>query len=90
VGSCKPLKTAYDQNDLAQLEWVLDSVYSTLRARGISLPDAVDDALKTSLRQKLFGLACHGMTDLEAMQQHLLDTVSSLDGAYWRASEPVD
>jgi hypothetical protein len=81
VGSCKPLKTAYDQNDLAQLEWVLDSVYSTLRTRGVSLPTAADEALKTSLRQKLFALACHGMTDPEAMQRHLLATVSSLDAA---------
>ena len=63
-------KTVFSENDLGELEWALQAVCSALNAAKVSL----DEAEKSSLRRRLFLMACNGMNDPEMLCGHLIDS----------------
>lgn len=66
VGQIGPSKTTFFENDLAELEWVYQSVCAAL--------GTADEAEKTLVRRRLFLLACNGMNDPEMLIKHLVDS----------------
>ena len=60
MGSLQPPKHAYSPEDLNQLEWLFDSVWTMYKAQHPTRDEVLDAELKTSLRQTLFALAAHG------------------------------
>jgi hypothetical protein len=66
MGSCKPPKTAFNDADLNDLEWVFEAVCAALKGR-----DLTEDN-KAFLRRRLFMLACNGMTDPDVLREHLI------------------
>jgi hypothetical protein len=59
-------KTSFSENDLAELEWVYQSVCSTL--------GTLDEKDKALVRRRLFLLACNGMDEPEMLNAHLIDS----------------
>ena len=57
MGSLQPPKHAYSPEDLNQLEWLFDSVWTMYKAQHPTRDEVLDAELKTSLRQTLFTLA---------------------------------
>jgi hypothetical protein len=65
MGQIGPPKTAFSDADLAELEWVYQSVCSAL--------ETFDQSEKASLRRQLFLLACNGMNDPEMLRARLIE-----------------
>jgi hypothetical protein len=61
-----PAKNVFYDVDLAELEWVFQSVCSAL-----NFPD---DQETTAIRRRLFLLACNGMNDPELLTRHLIES----------------
>jgi hypothetical protein len=76
MASYKRPKHSYNSEELDQLQWVFDSVWSTFEARNPLRDKANDEKLKGALRRKLFALACIGMTNCEMLAAILLDSTS--------------
>ena len=62
-----PSKTSFSDNDLAELEWVYQSVCAAL--------GTLDEADKALVRRRLFLLACNGIDDPETLSAHLVDSL---------------
>ena len=71
MGSFRDPKTAFVESELAQLEWVLDSVFKTL--------GSTDEDTKAILRRKLFLLACNGIENPEKLRDTLVASVQRID-----------
>jgi hypothetical protein len=67
MGSRTQPKIAFNENDLVELEWVLDSVCSALRSNG-----ELDEDTKVYVRRRIFRLACNGISDPELLRNHLV------------------
>jgi len=65
MGHVGPPKTVFYDADLAELEWVFQSVCAAL-----NLPD---DHKTASIRRRLFLLACNGMNDPDLLTRHLIE-----------------
>jgi len=70
--SCGQPKTSFVDSELAQLEWVLESVWATL--------GEVDESTKARVRRKLFLLACNGVNDPDALRDRLVASVARMGG----------
>jgi hypothetical protein len=66
MGNMGPPKTVFYEPDLAELEWVFQSVCSAL-----NFPDENETA---AIRRRLFLLACNGMNDPELLTRHLIES----------------
>jgi hypothetical protein len=66
MGQNGPPKTVFYESDLAELEWVFQSVCSAL--------DFPDEHETACIRRRLFLLACNGMTDPETLKEHLIES----------------
>jgi hypothetical protein len=75
MGSYKRPKNSYTAEELDQLQWVFDSVWSTVQVRYPFRDKADDEKLKGTLRRKLFALACGGILEPAALETHLLDSI---------------
>jgi hypothetical protein len=75
MGSFKRPKNSYTSEELDQLQWVFDSVWSMVQVRYPLREKADDEKLKGALRRKLFGLACIGIRDPKELEAHLLDSI---------------
>ena len=62
----QPSKNVFYDADLAELEWVFQSVCSELK-----FPDEHETA---SIRRRLFMLACNGITDPEMLRTHMIES----------------
>ena len=77
MGSFQPPKHAYSPEDLNQLEWLFDSVWTMYKAQHPTRDEASDETLKTTLRQSLFALACCGeLGDEDELRARLLASVT--------------
>ena len=56
-------KTSFSDDDLAQLEWILDSVCASIKG--------LHEDTKGAIRRRLFVLACSGMSS-EELRDHLI------------------
>jgi hypothetical protein len=74
MGSYKPLKQSYNNDDLNQLQWVLDTVWFIFQTRYPHRDIAHDDQVKACLRRKLFVYAGAGLNDLEALETNLINS----------------
>jgi hypothetical protein len=65
--SCDPAKTSFSETDLVELDWVLEEVCSVLK-------DTMElgEDRKNTIRRRLFMLVCNGMSDLDALRDHLI------------------
>jgi hypothetical protein len=70
-GHCKIPKTTFTDTDLNELEWVFESVCTTIKGHGL-----LTEATKNFIRRRLFVLACNGMTDPDDLRDHLVANVS--------------
>ena len=77
-GHCKIPKTTFTDTDLNELEWVFESVCTTIKGHGLLTEDT-----KSFIRRRLFVLACNGMTDSDDLRDHLVANVT------WQQLEPV-
>jgi hypothetical protein len=66
MGQIGPPKNVFYEPDLAELEWVFQSVCSTL-----GFPDEHETA---AIRRRLFMLACNGVNDPEILSTHLIES----------------
>jgi hypothetical protein len=66
MGQVGPAKNVFYDADLAELEWIFQSVCSELK-----LPDELETV---SIRRRLFMLACNGMNDPEMLRAHLIES----------------
>ena len=66
MGQIGPAKTVFYEPELAELEWVFQSVCSAL-----GFPDEHETAC---IRRRLFLLACNGMNDPDMLSTHLIDS----------------
>src|SRR5262245_10145447 len=69
MGNIGPPKGVFTDTDLAQLEWVFQSVCSALDAAEA----APDEEEKASIRRRLVLLARNGMNDQEALSARLIE-----------------
>ena len=66
------LKTAFSNDDLVELEWVLASVCEALEA-GQGKPTHEE---KARIRRRLFVLSCNGMSEPRSLRNHLVRSFS--------------
>jgi hypothetical protein len=66
MGQIGPPKTVFYEGDLAELEWVFQSVCSAL--------GSPDEHETVAIRRRLFMLACNGMSDPEILSAHLIES----------------
>jgi hypothetical protein len=67
--SARPCSGSFTEDDLAQLEWVLHSVYAT---------KPFDEDARGAIRRMLFALACNGMNNPEELRDHLVKDIGRL------------
>jgi hypothetical protein len=70
MGSRYP-KTSFVESELAQLEWVLESVWAAL--------GETDESVKAAIRRKLFLLACNGVSDPEILRNRLVASATAVE-----------
>jgi hypothetical protein len=75
MGSFNRPKHSYTSEELDELQWVFDSVWSTVQARYTQRDKTSDEKLKGALRRKLFAVACTGTTNREMLATVLLDSI---------------
>jgi hypothetical protein len=76
MGSFQPPKHAYSPEDLNQLEWLFDSVWTMFKAQHPTRDEVADEERKTTLRQTLFALVCRGgLGDEDELRARLLASV---------------
>ena len=68
-------KHAFNPQELGELQWVLDSVWSAVEAHYPQRNHANDERLKGALRRKLFSLACAGIEEPDMLRSKLLDGI---------------
>jgi hypothetical protein len=77
MGSRYP-KTSFVESELAQLEWVLESVWVAL--------GKTDESVKATIRRKLFLLACNGINDPDILRDRLVASAAEIEKR--RRSDP--
>jgi hypothetical protein len=75
MGSFKRPKHFYTSEELDELQWVFDSVWSTVQARYTHRDKTCDEKLKGALRRKLFAIACTGTTNREILATVLRESI---------------
>ena len=75
MGSYRPPKHSYNSDDLNQLQWVLDTVWFIFQTRYPHRDTANDDQVRACLRLKVFVYAGAGLSDLEALETNLINSI---------------
>ena len=75
MGSYKAPKHFYNSDDLNQLQWVSDTVWFIFETRYPHRDKANDEPLKVSLRRRLFAFAASDLSNLEALEANLLNSI---------------
>jgi hypothetical protein len=65
--SCGPPKTSFSEADLVVLDRVFDDVCTALKGARV-----LSERRKNAIRRRLFMLACNGMSDPEALRDHII------------------